>query len=278
MKSLEDRIASLELQLLSHGIPCVDPMATDATPDTSSIGTGPISHGINDQAHDLVAQIALDSLQDNSFSRRISNQSSVSLLQSPLLGPMICALGSERKSDYHSLLNDLPYETRTRMSPRETARRPADAYFEHCDLFSPLIASKEAFLSMIELLYREHDAIQQTTLVTAKFRVLLVFATTVLLLNRTDSPVPVSRSEGYYAAAIRVPSQNPDMICTGDLDHVLNILLAVQYSCFSANLAAAAWHFISLVTRLAIELNLQNEPVLGIQLAGVDTNERRWLF
>nr|ABP01778.1 putative transcription factor [Ophiostoma piceae] len=164
------------------------------------------------------------------------------------------------------------------MPPGETERRLADAYFEHCDLLSPLIASKEAFLSMVEPLYREHDAIQQTTLVTAKFRALLVFATAILLLNGTDSPVPVSRSEGYYSAAIHVPSQNPDMICTGDLDHVLNLLLAVQYSCFSANLAAAAWHFIGLVTNLAIELNLQNESVVGPQLAGVDTNERRWLF
>lgn len=277
MKSLEDRIASLELQLLSHGIPCVETMPTDATPDLSGIDTGQMPHGISDQTHDVVAQIALDSLQENSFSRRISNQSGVSLLQSLMSGPMTSAFGLERKSDHHSLLDELPYEMRARIPPRDAARRLADAYFEHCDFFSPLIASKETFLSTIEPLYAEHGAVEQTTLVKSRFRALLVFATAVLLLNRTDSSVPASRSEGYYATAIHVLSQNADMICTGDLDHILNLLLVVQYSCFSANLAAA-WHFSGLVTRLAVELNLHNEPTIASRLTSTEINERRWLF
>ncbi|KAH6988589.1 fungal-specific transcription factor domain-containing protein [Ilyonectria destructans] len=247
MKSLEDRIAYLETQLTAHGI---------------------------EDSEDLVGRIALNCLQPHAFSQGIVNQNGLSVLRSLLSDPMIKVSWAEKKSDNHSLLDELPRETSVGMPRQEVAGRLVDTYFEHCNFFSPIISSKEDFLTMIEPLYDASASDQ--SLINVRFRALVVFGTSILLLNRTDSSVPISRSEGYFTAATQLFSQHPDSICTGDLEHVANLLFIIQYACFSSNLTAA-WHFLGLATRLAVELNLHNERP-GTASDHQQTNERRWLF
>ncbi|CAH0057323.1 unnamed protein product [Clonostachys solani] len=280
IKNLEDRVAYLETQLLSHGIHDFEAPSSGFTPLTSNsldLSSDPNTiHELGRQPDDLVGQIPLECIQSESFTTSITGYNGLSLLRSLLADPIAKAMAGNNQSDHHALLHELPYETRASMPPKEATVRLVDTYFEHCDFFSPIISSKEDFLAMVEPLYGASTN-ADPKLACAKFRALVVFGTAVLLLNRRDSSVPISRSEGYFAAAIRILSQHPDSICTGDLEHLANLLLLVQHFCFSSNLTAA-WHFIGLSTRLSIELNLHNERATGAQLDDVAIDHRRWLF
>lgn len=276
MKSLEDRIAYLETQLISHGIPDVERTYPGFSPEGTVLSTAPFT--AHEEApprevpQDFVQQIALGSLESESLVTR----DGLSLLSSLLAGPVSRTLRSEGRSDHHSLLNELPYETRASMPPKEAATRLVNTYFEHCDFFSPILPSKEGFLAMIQPLYDSSGTVDDA-LVKAKFRALIIFGIAVLLLNRSDPSVPISRSEGYFAAAMRTLSQHAHLICTTDLDHAINLLLIIQHCCFCANLTAA-WHFIGLTTRLVLELGLHDERGAVSCLGLEELNTRRWLF
>ncbi|KAF7556156.1 hypothetical protein G7Z17_g1636 [Cylindrodendrum hubeiense] len=280
MKNLEDRIAYLETQLAAHGIEDVDMLSVEFSPaDTADSGpASAISPETDGESEDLVGQIALNCLQPHAFSQGITNQNGLSLLRSLLSDPMGKVSWTEKKSDNRSLLDELPRETLVSVPRREVAGRLIDTYFEHCNFFSPIISSKGDFLTMIEPLYGDASASDQS-LINTRFRALVVFGTSILLLNRTDSSIPISRSEGYFTAATHLFSQRPDLICTGDLEHLANLLFIIQYACFSSNLTAA-WHFLGLATRLVIELNLHNErPGRALdQMDQNQINEGRWLF
>jgi hypothetical protein len=287
MKSLEDRVAYLETQLMAHGIQDIGTARTDlSTPDR--IDSPLIKHTPpptqDSQARqsalpqDLVEQIAQGSLQRNLFAESVTNRDGLSLLSSLLADPVARTLRSDGASDHHVLLHQLPFEPRASVPPRTAAAKLIDTYFEHCDFFSPIIASKDDFLNTLQPLYDNGTSSEDKLAVNARFRAFIVFGTAVLLLNRSDPSVPISRAEGYFAVAMRVVSQESHLICTGDLDHLTNLLLIIQHCCFSAKLTAA-WHFLGLATRLAVELGLHNErgiPPARLTAEGLDT--RRWLF
>ena len=276
MKSLEDRIAYLEARLRAHGIPDTEELPADLSPlagnDLRAASIPP--NESESPSQDLVGHIALESLREDSFATSVVNRSGLSLLNSLLTHPVAELLRSAGASEHHTLLHELPYEIRAGMPPKDAARRLIDTFFEHCDFFSPIISSKEDFFASVEPLYSASDPDQ--TMINAKFRALIVFGTAVLLLNRSDPSVPISRSEGYFAAAVQVLSHHSDSICTGDLEHLTSLLLIIQHSCFCSNLTAA-WHFLGLATRLAVELNLHNEKLVS-RLDPEAANMRRWLF
>ncbi|KAL2851977.1 fungal-specific transcription factor domain-containing protein [Aspergillus pseudoustus] len=99
----------------------------------------------------------------------------------------------------------------------------------------------------------------------------------ILLLNRVDFSIPASKSEKYFYAAIRLFANNPETLCTGDIQHLANLIFIVQYCCFASNIPAA-WHFLGLAKRLAIELNLHRESKILLSTTEGQLNERRWLF
>ncbi|KAH6867460.1 fungal-specific transcription factor domain-containing protein, partial [Thelonectria olida] len=227
-------------------------------------------------SEDLVGQIAINCLQPQPFTRGIVNQNGLSLLRSLLSDPITRVSWTEKRSDSQSLIDELPSERMPTMPRREVAGKLADTYFEHCNFFSPIFSSKDEFLNMIEPLYGNASASDQS-LVNVRFRALVVFGTSILLLNRVDSSVPASRADSYFTAATQLFSQNPQLICTGDLQHLINLLFIIQYCCF-ASYITAAWHFIGLATRLAIELNLHKERSAAPLPDPIRINERRWLF
>lgn len=275
MKSLEDRIAYLEAQLSAHGIEDVDMLSPNfsasAEPD---LAPSSVSQG-TDREDDLVGQIAINCLQPEPFTRGIVNQNGLSLLRSLLCDPMTRVSWADKRSDSQSLLDELPSQTTPTVPRREVVGKLADTYFEHCSFFSPIFSSKDEFLNMIEPLYG--DAATDESLVNVRFRALIVFGTSILLLNRVDASVPASKSEGYFTAATQLFSRNPGLTCTGDLQHLINLLFIIQYCCFASNVTAA-WHFIGLATRLAIELNLHRDRSAAPLPDPILLNERRWLF
>lgn len=277
MKSLEDRITYLETRLMAHGIQDTETLSVDVSPlagnNLRTASTPP--HEPEGPSQDLVGHIALESLQTDSFATSLINRNGLSLLNSLLTHPIAKLARGAGTSEHHTLLHELPYETRAGMPPKGAARRLIDTYFEHCDFFSPIISSKEDFFATIEPLYSTSDP--GRPLINAKFRALIVFGTAILLLNRSDPSVPISRSEGYFVAAVQVFARHSNSICTGDLEHLINLLLIIQHSCFCSNLTAA-WHFLGLATRLAIELNLHNEKLVMSRLNLDAANIRRWLF
>jgi hypothetical protein len=166
------------------------------------------------------------------------NKSGLSLLSSLLADPVSRTLRNDGAS-HHALLHDLPYETRASIPPMEAASRLIHAYFEHCDFFSPILSSESDFLNTIAPLYDAGETGTSKPLANAKFRAFIIFGTAVLLLNRSDSSLPKSRSEGCFAAGMHTLSQHADLILTGDADHVTSLFLIIQHYYFYANLTAA---------------------------------------
>ncbi|KAH6687190.1 fungal-specific transcription factor domain-containing protein [Plectosphaerella plurivora] len=232
---------------------------------------------LEDSLRDPVDQVALHSLENNTFSNSIVSPDGQSLLRSLLAEPIRSVSQSTRRADHRSLLDELPYEARAGFPGPDAATRLIDAYFEHCEFFSPVIPSKADFLSAVTPLFTESRRSVDATVTLARFRAYIVFAVAVLLLNRTDSSFPVSRAEGYFAVAVQILAQNSAIICTGDLEHLCNLLLIVQYSCFASNLAAA-WQFLGLASRLAVELSLHDERITTGNLSPNLLGQRRWLF
>lgn len=276
MKSLEDRVAYLETQLIAHGISNADATAWFSPRDATVDGPAAMAYDAQDDTpHDFTSDLARGALSADPFAQSLVNKNGLSLLSSLLADPVSRTLRSEGAS-HHALLHDLPYETRASIPPIEAASRLIHTYFEHCDFFSPILSSESDFISMIAPLYDARDTETSKSLANAKFRAFIIFGTAVLLLNRSDSSVPISRSEGYFAAGMHTLSQHADLILTGDADHVTNLLLIIQHCCFCANLTAA-WHFIGLVTRLVVELGLHDERQTTSYTSD-QTNARRWLF
>jgi transcription factor-like protein len=272
IKSLEDRVSYLETQIASREL--IDMNSSPGGFLSAPLTTeSHLHHGLRDP----VNQVALHSLEGNTFANSIVSPDGQSLLRSLLAEPIRSVSQSTRQSDHRSLLDELPYEARAGFPGPDAATRLIDAYFEHCEFFSPVIPSKTDFLAAVAPLLAEARRGLDTTITLARFRAYIVFAVAVLLLNRTDSSFPMSRAEGYFAVAVQILAQNPAIICTGDLEHLCNLLLIVQYSCFASNLAAA-WQFIGLASRLAIELNLHDERINSGDLSPIQLNQRRWLF
>lgn len=238
--------------------------------------------GGRSSSRDPIEQVMSQTLDADVFYNTITTSNGQSLLRSLLAEPIRSVSRTPKPKDHRALLGELPSETRARLPGRDGAMQLIDAYFEHCEFFSPIIASKAEFSSSIALLYAEGSQGQNTLqehpeVSPSMFRAYIVFATAVLLLNRTDSAFPISRADGYFASAIRLFAQNSTVICTGDPGHLCNLLLVAQYCCFASNLSGA-WHFVGLASRLAVELGLHDERAVDAKLGQDDINQRRWLF
>ncbi|KAK2038868.1 hypothetical protein LZ31DRAFT_579274 [Colletotrichum somersetense] len=269
IKSLEDRIAYLESQLASRET--LNPQQHFTELASSSDGSLP---------RDPVDQVTFQSLETDAFYSTVTTPIGQSLLRSLLAEPIRSVSQTCRQSDHRSLLDALPNATEAALPTRDAALRLVDAYFEHCEFFSPILPSKEGFIASIALLYEDSPngrGPKDAAVILAGFRAYTVFATVVLLLNRTDPAFRVSTADGYFATASRLLAQNPAVICTGDLQHVYNLLLVGQYTCFVSNLSGA-WHFLGLASRLVVELNLHDERAVAAKLDPRQLNQRRWLF
>lgn len=272
IQSLEERVAYLESQLADR-----ESLDVQSTSDEFI----PMPPDERSSSRDPIEQVMSKSLNADVFYNTITTSNGQSLLRSLLAEPIRSVSQTSKATDHRALLDELPSETQALLPGRDGARRLIDAYFEHCEFFSPIISSKDDFSSRIASLYDEGSAGQSMPggfeSSSSMFRAYIIFATAVLLLNRTDSAFPVSKAESYFASAIRLLAQNPAVICTGDPDHLCNLLLVAQYCCFASNLSGA-WHFVGLASRLAVELGLHDERAVDPKLSQDDVNQCRWLF
>lgn len=273
IQSLEDRVAYLESQL-------ADRESLDF--QSTSENVPPMPPSGRSSSRDPIEQVVSKSLDADVFYNTITTSNGQSLLRVLLAEPIRSVSQTSKPNDHRALLDELPSETRALLPGRDGAMRLIDAYFEHCEFFSPIISSKAEFSSSIALLYDEgsegQDMLQEDSEVSpSMFRAYIVFATAVLLLNRTDSSFPISRADSYFASAIRLLAQNLAILCTGDPGHLCNLLLVAQYCCFASNLSGA-WHFVGLASRLAVELGLHDERAVDAKLSQDYVNQCRWLF
>lgn len=233
--------------------------------------------GTCSSSRDPIEQVVSQSLDADVFYNTITTANGPSLLLSLLAEPIRSVSQTSKPKDHRALLDESASEAQAPLPGRDGAKILIDAYFEHCEFFSPIISSEETFSSSIAVLYDEESISGCSVASPSLFRAYIVFATAVLLLNRTDPGFPIARAERYFASATRLLAQNPAAICTGDLSHLCNLLLVVQYCCFASNLSGA-WHFVGLASRLAVELGLHDERAVDARLGRDDVNQRRWLF
>jgi len=190
------------------------------------------------------------------------------LLVAPLT--RIAAVGTQPQgpAETYSLLDELPYEARAAMPSKDASDVLTAAYFEHTEFFSPIL-SREKFLDTLNDPTKQHTP-QDT------YRIMVVYAVAGCLLNRKDPSFPISRSEVYYATALRLLADKPTLSQGSSIEHLCNYTLAIQYCMFQQSLTAA-WFLLGHATRMVIEL--------GLHLAGDTTNdpsptadERQWIF
>ncbi|KAM0492315.1 hypothetical protein ACHAP8_010000 [Fusarium lateritium] len=248
IKSLEDRVVELELALQGHGV------------DTESLAGSRISH-------------------DASESTPEPRQSSDLTLLS-LLIPEPNHVQDKGSSGYHALLGTITVPERTKFPPKSTTIQLAATYFEHSNFFSPIL-DQESFHNVVAILYQDLANVDQGKPIQ-RFQLFMVLAIGIRLLNRMDSAVPTTASDSFFASAIGILTERPQATWKGDLQHLQNLLLIVQYTIFASNLSAA-WHFIGLSTRLAIDLDLLNETRLSGShneevILDAETNKRRRVF
>lgn len=276
MKSLEDRIAHLETQLATQKSTeslQVSPVIF-ADLEIDPIPSPGLSHEAGKAFEDLITQISTDCTRIQSLYNGFGNPNEISVLQSLLSDTMTRTSWTEKESESQSLLKNLPSDNLPPIPGKEATLRLIDIYFEHSNFYSPILTSKDEFLDMIEPLYHERCSDQSYPLI--RFCLLMVLGISILLLNRIDFSVSASRSEGYFKLATQLFAQNPGSTCTGDIQHLINLLLIIQYCCFASNITAA-WHFLGLATRLAIELNLHKDR-FATSSDPISVNARRWLF
>jgi hypothetical protein len=246
VKNLEDRVAHLERVLLSHGITDYEnPSTSPPVADTPRQVPTASATGIATMASAGVPQ----------------------LLVAPLTHVAAVGTHPQGPPGTHSLLDELTYEARAAMPSKDASEVLTTAYFEHTEFFSPIL-DRQKFLDMLD------DPTEHSP--QDNYRTMVVFAVAGCLLNRKDPSFPISRSEVYYATALRLLADNPSLSQGSSIEHLCNFTLAIQYSMFQQSLTAA-WYLLGHATRMAIELELH--------LAGDNTNamsstadERQWIF
>nr|CEG02498.1 unnamed protein product [Fusarium pseudograminearum CS3427] len=245
---LEDRVAELELALQGHGL------------DTESLAGSRISQ---------------DAAEATPEPRQSTDLNLLSLFI-----PEPSDVQDKGTSGYHALLGAITVPERTKFPPKSTTLQLAATYFEHSNFFSPILY-QESFHEIITVLYQDLSNVDQGKSVQ-KFQLCMVLAIAIRLLNRIDSAVPITASDSFFASAIGILTDRPQATWKGNLQHLQNLLLIVQYTIFASNLSAA-WHFIGLATRLAIDLDLLNETRLAggnneEAILDAETNKRRRVF
>ncbi|KAF5545127.1 hypothetical protein FMEXI_6178 [Fusarium mexicanum] len=143
-------------------------------------------------------------------------------------------------SAYHTLLDTITVPDTIKFPPRPRAIQLTATYFEHTNFFSRVLNQK-SFHDIIAILYQDQTHRHQTSQQDGLFC--------------SNDCIRIVLRVSYWNTHRKAASY--------DLEHLQNLLLIVQYTIFASNLSAA-WHFIGLVTRLAIDLELLNETRLSV--------------
>ncbi|KAF9730968.1 hypothetical protein PMIN02_008892 [Paraphaeosphaeria minitans] len=147
--------------------------------------------------------------------------------------------------------------------------RLTEAYFEHSDFFSPILYRSDV-LRILEIAFDTLQAVD-------KYKIHMILAVAIQLVNRTDASFPVAKAEAFASTANQFLLNNADNILTGDLQHLEVLLLSVQYASFSSS-PAGTWHIIGQATRLAIDLGLHEEPPAHLSFGLLTLDRRKRLF
>ncbi|KAH7232110.1 hypothetical protein B0J15DRAFT_539329 [Fusarium solani] len=195
IKSLEDRVAQLELALRSHGV------ETESVSDAQTPQEPGTAIEAPSEQHQVTGGLTLLNL----------------------LVPDPGHIQDGAAAGYHGLLENITVPTVVNFPPKPTALQLAATYFEHSNFFSPIL-DEGRFRATVESLYDAESGPSQGTL-NERFRLLMVLAIAIRLLNRTDAAVPTTGSESFFASAIHVFTERPHAIWKGDLEHLQNLLL-----------------------------------------------------
>ncbi|GME54758.1 Fungal specific transcription factor domain containing protein [Neofusicoccum parvum] len=241
LKSLEDRVAHLEQQL------------DDYRRSDTRASPAPATNPQPGRVEDLLGQASFVSIYPSTFpSPRYMGPGSGLPLLRLLLQDIQSTTSFGSASTVHpipsSILDQLPHEIAAFLPAQDVSRQLIDAYFEHCGFFSPILYRAEV-LRMLEA--SDESSVEE------RYTLFMVLAVAIQLLNRTDSSLPAQRADAYFSAALRLLLDHPAVLLAGDLRHLEDLLLLVQYTCFSSSLTGA-WHVIGLATRLAVDLGLHD--------------------
>lgn len=195
----------------------------------------------------------------------------------PLLRLLLLNLGSASSFGHvaaqdpapSSIMDLLPHEVAVQLPTEDVSHRLIDVYFEHCDFFSPILYRAD----VLRMLGTATDDAQ----VKERYKLFMVLAIAIQLLNRTDASIPAAKADAYFSAASRILLANPADLLAGDLQHLENLLLLIQYSSFSST-PSGTWHIIGLATRLAVDLGLHDEPPPHLSLDPLSLDRRKRLF
>ncbi|TQV96650.1 hypothetical protein V2A60_002964 [Cordyceps javanica] len=147
-------------------------------------------------------------------------------------------------------------------------------YFEHSDSFTPVVSRAKIEAALAHVGRDDQDSLDKTSQ-DGLFTAYMVFATSILLMNRKEVSLPASRAEAYFLRARDIVSRNATMMHGCSVQAIQNIALMVQYLLLDAKLRPA-WHLLGIATRLILELNLQNAE--AHDLATDDGIDQCWLF
>ncbi|KAF4536194.1 Fungal specific transcription factor domain containing protein [Lasiodiplodia theobromae] len=258
LKSLEDRVAHLEQELQQYR------QQTPTLPTHSDLGS--LEH--------VLAQASFVSLHPSTFPSPRYMGTACGL---PLLRLLLLNLGSASRFGHvasqdpapSSIMDLLPHEVAVQLPAEDVSHRLIDVYFEHCDFFSPILYRAD----VLRMLATATDDDQ----VKERYKLFMVLAIAIQLLNRTDASIPAARADAYFSAASRILLANPADLLAGDLQHLENLLLLIQYSSFSST-PSGTWHIIGLTTRLAVDLGLHDEPPAHLSLDPLSLDRRKRLF
>lgn len=275
IQSLENRVAHLERCLISHGVHNYDqdPRAGDSRDSTGSpvspASVVPPSAVRSPDSHDGLSKLLVQRTLMAHLGHTVSAP-----VKAP--SPGAATHDSSSGSQYGQLLDQLqlPWTEPAPAPAKDVALKLCDAYFLHCDFFSPILRRQE-FLASLETFYQD-IALQQPHDAAIEFKVYMVFATAVCLLSRADPSLPPSKSEAFFASAVQVLSTHYELVCERGLRQLEAILLIIQNLSFTANLDKT-WHFVGLATRMIVHLGLHTDD--GSQHANEqESHTRQRLF
>ncbi|KAF2015621.1 hypothetical protein BU24DRAFT_408821 [Aaosphaeria arxii CBS 175.79] len=259
LKSLEDHVAQLERQLQEY-------RTNDRQIPRNEADTVTIER--------ILEQASFVALPSSSFSnsRYMGTGSGLPLLRLLLFEDGTTTLpqqsvGSDLNSS--SIVDLLQQDIPVQLPAHATSIRLIDAYFEHCDFFVPILYRNEVL--------RMLDEAADDTKIRERYKIFMILAISIQLLNRTDSSIPASRADTFFSFAKCLLLDNPANLLTGDLEHLENLLLLIQFSSFTSH-PSVTWHYVGLATRLAIDLGLHDEPPPHHQLDPLSLDRRKRLF
>ncbi|TDZ24689.1 Positive regulator of purine utilization [Colletotrichum orbiculare MAFF 240422] len=108
-------------------------IAVDSTP--AELTPSPLDH--MSQSRDPIEEVVARTLNSNLLHDHPSTVNGQSLLRSLLSEPLRSVSRTSKTTNHRSLLDELPNDTRAALPSRDGATHLIDAYFEHCEFFSP---------------------------------------------------------------------------------------------------------------------------------------------